>query len=221
MMNLFDDRGAFIALDNEQLGQLNAQQRKAYNNVAGTAAALKSASAAADAASTDAQRCVRAVADAEVRERGLNKWTPLDEIRAAIGSPDARRAPPPDHVLANARTALSDAQSRLRAALDRQSSARAAAAHSVERWQVATATTLTFDQLAQEYCRQQNEERAERARLGRPPAAAPRLRSEIDAFAWYTKKQGRRSGGGRAFARGGLTQAQAMARATMRDHENS
>lgn len=216
-MNLFEQKtGVFVPLTPDQLNTLSDTQHSAYDSVVAAWDELTAANAEATDARAHNQQCVKALDEAHAAEAKRRKWTPLDEVRAMIaagptgaGGKRPEPAPEPNTDVQDAQAALTESHVWLRSAAARQSEARGAVALAVQHWQVAVGGTQSHSDLVREHLKSENEQRAARV-AGRIPERGRPGPSAIDQYAYYTRATGRSSGGSRSFARGGMSQTQAM-----------
>lgn len=83
---LFDPKGKFIGLADEQIAKLNLDQKSAYDELAAATAQLDTANAEYVAARDHHHASVRALQEAQANQTKQRQWTHMDEWRSMIAA---------------------------------------------------------------------------------------------------------------------------------------
>jgi len=163
MFQLYDSKGVFVGLTDDQIDQLAVHQQLAYEEVRVAAEQLDFANVAADAARVDLEKAVKILFDAEAVAATINsRWTRLDETRASFKTPVKRPVERgPDlfalqEVVSESRIALEVAKSKLAKARERSAVA-------IKAWQISFGVE-TPAELLRRYVEDQNRQRAARVK---------------------------------------------------------
>jgi hypothetical protein len=213
MFDVYDSKCHFTPLTDEQLATLTEPQLAAYNGLVTAVDDVSAVYAEHEAAISANRAAADALTAAQAAHAKAPKWTRLDEVRSQIeqtrpgylaknGLSLTVVDPSISAALNAARQAHVDCQIRLQAAADRRPTVNGNLAIALQRWQNATAQTITQEQLVRAHLAGETQHRADVAAGRVPERAQPRIaNSKIDQFAYYTKQHGRGTGGGRAFGR--------------------